>query len=88
MLKSKLSEYIRAVTAGKTVLVTHHERVVAEIVPPQPGRSEMAGDALLAAAVRRGWITPPLITTGVPPRQPCMRFQDLLSDLGEDRGDR
>jgi prevent-host-death family protein len=88
VLKNKLSQYIRAVEAGETVLVTQHERVVAEIIPPRPGRSEMAGDALLAEAVRHGWLTPPLTLTGVPPRQPSMRIEELLEELANDRADR
>jgi prevent-host-death family protein len=33
-LKTKLSEYLRDVKHGETVLVTEHGRVVAELVPP------------------------------------------------------
>lgn len=33
-LKAKLSEYVREVKRGETVLVTEHGRVVAELVPP------------------------------------------------------
>jgi antitoxin (DNA-binding transcriptional repressor) of toxin-antitoxin stability system len=35
VLKKKLSEYVRLAAAGETVLVTDHDGVVAEIVPPQ-----------------------------------------------------
>jgi antitoxin (DNA-binding transcriptional repressor) of toxin-antitoxin stability system len=35
-LKARLSEYLRAVEAGETVLVTRHDEVVAEIRPPRP----------------------------------------------------
>ena len=38
-LKNKLSEYVRLAAGGETVLVTDRDRVVAEIVPPRPGRS-------------------------------------------------
>jgi prevent-host-death family protein len=88
VLKNKLSEYIRAVTAGETVLVTDHERVVAEIIPPRPATSELVNDALLAAAMRHGLITPPLMPSGVPPRKPCMRFADLAASLDDERRDR
>jgi antitoxin (DNA-binding transcriptional repressor) of toxin-antitoxin stability system len=47
ILKNKLSQY------GETVLITDRDRVVAEIVPPQPGRSLVLADARLVEAVRR-----------------------------------
>jgi antitoxin (DNA-binding transcriptional repressor) of toxin-antitoxin stability system len=34
-LKARLSEYLRAVEAGETVLVTRHDEVVAELSPPR-----------------------------------------------------
>jgi hypothetical protein len=64
-------------------------RVVAELVPPVGGRSVTPDDALLADAVRQGWITPPpLPATGMPPRRPGARFDDILGELREDREDR
>ncbi|MFV1959208.1 MAG: type II toxin-antitoxin system Phd/YefM family antitoxin, partial [Planctomycetota bacterium] len=36
-LKNRLSEYVRLVSRGERVLVTNHDRVVAELVPPQGG---------------------------------------------------
>jgi antitoxin (DNA-binding transcriptional repressor) of toxin-antitoxin stability system len=59
VLKNKLSEYVRLAASGETVLVTDRDRVVAEIVPPNPSRSPLLADALLAEAVREGWVTPP-----------------------------
>jgi antitoxin (DNA-binding transcriptional repressor) of toxin-antitoxin stability system len=89
ILKNKLSEYIRLVTGGETVLVTDRDRVVAEIVPPREGRSPMLADAMLADAVREGWITPPsLPAEGPPPRQPVAPATEILRELDEDRGDR
>ena len=89
MLKSKLGEYIRLAASGETVLVTDRDRVVAEIVPPQAGRGAFPGDAILADAVRRGWVTPPtLVATSVPPRKPVMKFRDLMAELDQDRDDR
>jgi len=88
-LKNKLSEYVRLAASGETVLVTDRDRVVAEIVAPQAGRSAFLGDAMLAEAVRRGWVTPPtLVAAGVPPRKPVMKFRDLMADLDQDRDDR
>jgi prevent-host-death family protein len=46
VLKNKLSEYVRLVEAGETVLITDRDRVVAEIVPPRAGRSPVLADAL------------------------------------------
>jgi antitoxin (DNA-binding transcriptional repressor) of toxin-antitoxin stability system len=88
-LKNKLSEYVRLVSGGETVLVTDRDRVVAELVPPQAGRSALAGDAMLADAVRQGWVTPPAMAgTGSPPRRPVTDIDKLLNDLARDRGGR
>jgi antitoxin (DNA-binding transcriptional repressor) of toxin-antitoxin stability system len=87
VLKNKLSEYIRIAAGGETVLVT--DRVVAEIVPPQANRSPLLSDALLADAVREGWLTPPVLAGhGPPPRKPIMTFRDLMTQLQQDREDR
>lgn len=90
VLKNKLSEYVRLAAGGEIVLVTDREKVVAELTPPGAGRSLELGDARLAEAVRRGWLTPPLIgpDAPLPPRQPVARLEDLLRDLDADRSDR
>ena len=89
ILKNRLSEYVRLATSGETVLVTDRDRVVAELVPPERSRSPMLADALLAEAVRRGWITPPVLAAaGPPPRKPVMPFRDLLRELERDRSER
>ena len=89
VLKNKLSEYVCLAAAGETVLVTDRDRVVAEIVPPQAGRSPLLGDALLAEAVREGWLTPPLLAgSGPPPRKPVMTLPELVQELQQDREDR
>lgn len=88
-LKNKLAEYVRLVASGETVLVTDRDRVVAELVPPRSGRSDMASDALLAEAVRKGWITPPLLTGSVPAGGPPVApLAQLLEELNRDRGER
>src|SRR2546426_37668 len=38
ILKNKLSEYVRLVTGGETVLITDRDGVVAELVAPPTGR--------------------------------------------------
>jgi antitoxin (DNA-binding transcriptional repressor) of toxin-antitoxin stability system len=89
VLKNKLSEYVRIASGGETVLVTDRDRVVAELGPPQPGRAALLADALLAEAVREGWVTPPmLVGAGPPPRKPVMKLRDLLKDLESAREDR
>jgi prevent-host-death family protein len=88
-LKNRLSEYVRLVASGETVLVTDRDRVVAELIPPREGRSPLLADARLAEAVRRGWITPPTLPAGgPPPRKPVMSLRDLLRELEQDREDR
>ena len=89
VLKNKLSEYVRLAAGGETVLVTDRDRVVAELGPPRPARSPVLADALLAEAVREGWLSPPALpANGAPPRKPVMRFSDLMKDLAHDREDR
>jgi len=89
ILKNRLSEYIRLVASGETVLVTDRDRVVAELTPPSPGRAAWVGDALLAEAVRKGWLTPPNLTeTPLPPRRPLTSLKKLLGELDRDRGER
>lgn len=87
-LKNRLSEYVRLVAGGETVLVTDRDRVVAELVPPREGRAEAIHDALLAEAVRQGWVRPPLVGKSVPPRAPVAPLGELLRELAADRGDR
>jgi antitoxin (DNA-binding transcriptional repressor) of toxin-antitoxin stability system len=87
-LKNKLSEYVRLAAGGETVLVTDRDRVVAELVPPRAGRSLLLADAMLAEAIRRGWVTPPVLTGTVPPRKPIMPFRKLMAELRRDRDDR
>jgi prevent-host-death family protein len=88
-LKNRLSEYVRLVANGETVLVTDRDRVVAELVPPHPGRSEILADAMLAEAMRCGWVTPPaLVGETPPPRKPVMAFRALMEELRHDRDDR
>jgi antitoxin (DNA-binding transcriptional repressor) of toxin-antitoxin stability system len=88
VLKNRLSEYIRLVAGGETILVTDRDRVVAELRPPQ-GRGPLASDALLAEAMRRGWLSAPLVAgAGAPPRAPVAPLAELLRELDDDREDR
>ena len=89
VLKNKLSEYVRLAGEGETGLVTDRDRVVAELGPPRPGRATHLSDALLAEAVREGWMTAPiLVAEGPPPRMPVAAWDELAGELGRDRGER
>ena len=90
VLNSRLSEYIRMAAQGETVLVTDRDRVVAELSPPNPRRSEVLGDALLAEGVRKGWIRPPLVSLAGRPPSPegIDTLENILSELDADRSDR
>jgi antitoxin (DNA-binding transcriptional repressor) of toxin-antitoxin stability system len=56
-LKNSLSEYIRLVRAGETVLVTDRGEIVAELSAPGASRSDPSVPAGLAALARRGLAT-------------------------------
>ena len=90
VLKNKFSEYVRLAAAGETVLVTDRDRVVAELIPPRAGRSPLLADATLAEAVRKGWITPPVLPAQEepPPRLPVAPLGVLPGELGLDRAER
>lgn len=89
MLKNRLSEYVRLAADGETVLVTDRDRVVAELVPPRAGRSPSVHDALLAEAVRQGWLSPPAHRQGAPPpRKPVASTDEILQALEDDRNAR
>jgi antitoxin (DNA-binding transcriptional repressor) of toxin-antitoxin stability system len=91
VLKNRLSEYVRLAAAGENVLVMDRDRVVAQLGPPPPQRAETLPDALLAAAVREGLITPPALAPDAPPPAPpagVMTLEELLADLDQSRADR
>ncbi len=89
VLNNRLSEYVRLAASGETVLVTDRDRVVAEIGPPRETRSPILADALLAEAVRKGWMTPPVLPVGEPPpAAPVAPLRDLLAELDGDRSER
>jgi antitoxin (DNA-binding transcriptional repressor) of toxin-antitoxin stability system len=88
VLKNRLSEYVRLAARGETVLVTDRDTVVAELRPPE-GRGPLTSDAVLAEAMRRGWLSAPLVSRAtVPPRLPVAPLKELLRELDADRGER
>jgi antitoxin (DNA-binding transcriptional repressor) of toxin-antitoxin stability system len=89
VLKNRLSEYVRMAAGGEVILVTDRDQVVAEIVPPGPGRTVSVADALLAEGVRKGWVRPAVLSQkGAPPRKPVTSFKQLMNELDRDRSDR
>jgi antitoxin (DNA-binding transcriptional repressor) of toxin-antitoxin stability system len=89
VLKNKLSEYVKLAASGERILVTDRDRVVAELGPPREGTAVTLNDALLADAVRKGWIrAPALPQSGPPPRLPVAPFDELMRELDELRADR
>jgi antitoxin (DNA-binding transcriptional repressor) of toxin-antitoxin stability system len=89
VLKDKLSEYVRLAAQGETVLVTDHDRVVAELVPPQPDRNPDT-ETFHERGVREGWLTPATVPKDapLPRRHPVMTFDEMMRDLDESREDR
>jgi len=90
VLKNRLSEYVRIAAGGETVLISDRDQVVAELVPPQPGRGPEIADAILADLVRRGLATPALYPPGGPPPAPArsLKLAQVLAELDADRADR
>jgi antitoxin (DNA-binding transcriptional repressor) of toxin-antitoxin stability system len=91
VLKNKLSEYIKLAAGGETVLVTDRDRVVAELVPPNPDHLKTMADARWAELIRQGFVTPAVNPHGPlpqPKRDPTMTLEQMLADLDEDRADR
>ena len=56
-LKNRLSEYLREVRRGESVLVTDRGEVVAEFSPPRLGAIDPRTPAALLALAKRGLVT-------------------------------
>lgn len=85
VLKNKLSEYVRAVAAGETIVITDRGRAVAEIHPPRP-----KAESIIERGIREGWITPAVRGPDWPPKPTPIEgytLEQLLADLDEDRKD-
>lgn len=91
-LKNKLSEYLRRVRLGESVLVTDRGEVVAELLPPGQGQGDPSVPVGLQSLVKRG-----LLTLGAPagpelypelPRTQGKRRPIVAKLLDEERGTR
>ena len=89
-LKARLSEYIRAVAAGETVLVTDRGRVVAEIIPPRAAADASSAEKQWAELIRHGVVTPAKRPRPrLPPRsKDLVSLEELMCDLDDSRSDR
>ncbi len=92
-LKNKLSEYLRRVERGETVLVTDHGEIVAQLAPPplylgSPHESEWEALERLArqGRIRLGRGQP--LSATAPPLPPPSEPIDLQAILHEMRKDR
>jgi len=90
VLKNRLSEYLRYVRRGETIVVTDRGDVVAEIVPPGRAHDGQLDPRLLEAArkgeIRLGRHHDPAVYH----RPPVVRLPEgtALLLLDEDRGER
>ena len=91
-LKNKLSEYLRHVRLGESILVTDRGEVVAELLPPGQGQADASLPAGLQSLARRG-----LLTLGAPTgtdlypslkRRQGARRRSVAELLDEERGTR
>jgi len=91
-LKNKLSEYLRHVRLGESILVTYRGEVVAQLLPPGQGQGDGSVPAGLQSLARRG-----LLTLGAPTeadlypsltRRVMARRRSVAELLDEERGTR
>jgi prevent-host-death family protein len=80
-LKNRLSEYLREVRTGESVLVTDRGEVVAELSAPGASSSASTVPAGLAALARRGLAT--LGAPNQPELYPAQRAVSGLRSAGE-----
>jgi prevent-host-death family protein len=89
-LKNKLSEYLRAVAAGETVLVTDRGRLVAELIPPRARSGESPAQQRMGELVRQGLVTPAKVSpkARLPRRKPVADLATVLRELEAGRAER
>ena len=88
-LKNRLSEFVREVRSGESVLVTDRGEVVAELVPPGPGNKREAPSGLVVLA-RKGEVTLGGANSGAlyPEVAPLLKRHRATELLDEERGAR
>jgi antitoxin (DNA-binding transcriptional repressor) of toxin-antitoxin stability system len=89
-LKNRLSEYLREVRAGESVLVTDRGEVIAEVSPPGQMRADPSFPAGLLQLARRGHLSLGSTSGAVIYKPLPLRRRRNLSAaklLGEERGD-
>lgn len=89
-LKNRLSEHLRRVRSGDTILITDRGEVVAEISPPGQAKVDHSFPQGLVELARRG-----LATLGGPndpsayrKLKPLMKWREVAQLLDEERGSR
>ena len=89
-LKNRLSEYIRHVRAGESVLVTDRGEVVAELAPPGQGARDSGLPPGLIALSRQGLVTVGAPTSAdlYPAFRRTRRRHRAAELLNEERGNR
>lgn len=89
-LRNRLSEYVRAVASGETVLVTNRGRVVAELITPRVRGAASPAERKLGELLLEGLLTAARVPAGarLPRRRPVARLTDILQALDESRTDR
>ena len=91
-LKGRLSEYLRLVRSGETILVTDRDEVVAELKPARrQAASASSVEATLASLAERGEVTRPSLPKGRWTWKvtgfglPAGSAADLLDEIRRDR---
>jgi prevent-host-death family protein len=89
-LKNRLSEYVRKVKSGETVLITDRGEVVAELCPPSQNFERPDLPPGLIAMAKRGEVKLGLPHKGVVyPKMPSVLKNITVEQLlDEERGDR
>lgn len=89
-LKNRLSEYVREVRSGESVLVTDRGEVVAELLPPGQRLDESGLPFGLMALARRGQLTLGASNDGrlYPKLSPLLKRRRAAMLLDEERGTR
>lgn len=88
--RNRLSEYIRAASAGQTVLISDRGRVVAELVSPRMCVDTPPDERVLGDPLRQGLLAPAKVPCKTRPlrRRPVTQINAVLCELDASRADR